>query len=358
MRENLSNFATTTLVAPGLAAATGAGGTFTLTDASQFPVTSGGVAPLAAFLLIIDTEVLSATRAAASNTLTVVARGLEGTSAQLHNTGATVSVMWTAGMVARQYAANPDTHHPDVPPLDRLDGSYRVPSSWDDEFDSATSSAALWSLSPALGAGGTLSVNADRRSCLYFRRGDFDTTTYLYTQPFVPSGATGSWKVTARLYHGGRLTTPQGTTGALLAALGVSDATVLPGSGDALTDNQLRITHLLDPALQLATSSSSVPLLTSGIVQAFSTTAGLPASTPNPTLLGATLDNGYHYLRLQYDGPSQTLEALAGTGYSWVSLGCVTRTINVQLLFLRFQALSSASTQQEVTIDWLRVQVS
>ncbi len=97
-RELLANNAQTTLSA---AITTTGATTLTVTSASAFPATG-------TFRVLVDSELMSVT--GVSGTTFTVTRGVEGTSAATHTSGATISqVITAAGLLAAGAASNAQT---------------------------------------------------------------------------------------------------------------------------------------------------------------------------------------------------------------------------------------------------------
>lgn len=175
MRENFTNFATTTLLSPNPLTL---GGT-------SFTVAAGGGAlfPTSNFYVTIDTECMWIT-SRSSDTFTVSIRGYDGTTATTHALGATVQ-----GPIIRQtlyhlWSNIADSYRPEVPPVQLLPAG--TPSSYDNEFESNGS----WTLYPSPGGGTTFATNpGGMLSHLVFLRGTNDNSTYYAYVGFTLSSA-------------------------------------------------------------------------------------------------------------------------------------------------------------------------
>lgn len=341
-KENVTNFATTTLnggitaVATSFAVQTGGGATFP---------TVGTTNPQG-FIVAIDSElILCSARSGDTFTVATGGRGYEGTAAATHANAATVTHSPTAGMLNHLWSNTADSLNANVPPYAR-GGS--APSTWDDEFESQ---AGAWQFNPGMSGGDSLDFNV-AKSCMRFRRADFSNNSYVVYKPFVPGGP--ALTAMCRMSHGARLfalSGPSWYATPLEVSFFVSDQTT-PSATD--TGNMARIDHNLGgynwPILNAGGSAG--PLVSTPIIKATVLNNNVPQN------ISFMPGQGVQYYRIDYDGNGNWY-FWYGDGLTWTGLSSMQKTINVQSIGFRFWISNGVGTitKQEAAIDWLRVSV-
>lgn len=333
VKENFTNFATTTLVTSSLT-----------TGATSFVVSSGQGAlfPTTNFAITMDTEIMFIT-SRSTDTFTVGTRGFDGSTAATHSAGATIQLCSIAYNFNHLWQNTSDTFTPQVPPT-QLGGSA---SSYDHEFE--VGGNALWQLYPSSGlpAGTTFAIGSPLKSHLLLDRASSDTANYT---AYVPFTATPPFVITAKLSQGANFTN---TTGSVSTDLFVSDQTNPTASPD--TGNRIR----LDAIIQTAQTSTwqSQPILipqavTARMIKDVSGTGSqvgsyIFGSPGQPLYLRISCTSGYVWT------------TYLGDGVTYWPFATVTLSFSVQTLGFSFQVGTHPGTStQTAAIDYVRVVTS
>lgn len=362
MRGNFSNFATTNLAG----GASGSGFNMLISDMS-FLVSpgTGSTFPSVtstrpdAFLVAIDTEVMLCS-ARSGDTITVLARGYEGTTVASHTVGAVVVAGPTAGALMEYWAALADTYNPDVPPFMR-GGS--APSAWNDEFETSAQNAGTfgnWTFTPNDG-GQYHSAHYDYRSQCFWQRNSFIGTTYWLYQPFTP-GASVKWTVTVKMSHSVSLNSSQLSEINFFVA-DIANPSVALDSGNRIRiDSGYRPTTITDTTY----GGTSGAVHVHGVAGAYDKAGAFSWMKDLNGRLGGAIAGGLVlgqlYYSLSYDG-GHMYSAWIGDGYTYQFIGYIdTFSFTPASLGFRFYApgatnSSDATSRQYETcmIDWVRV---
>lgn len=330
MKENYSNFATSTLATPSPLTSTG----LTFTCAAG----QGSAFPLANFLCTIDTEVmLIASRS--SDTFTVSQRGFDGTSAASHSVGATVQHCVTQYTLQHLWQNLPDAYNPDTPPAHV--GS--TASQWDNEFESQGS----WTLYPtSLSGTAAFNMNSTLKSHLFMARNGSSGDNQLYSAyiSFTPSAST-PFTVTCKLSEG--LNVPQVGGQRCETHLFVSDQTNPTGGPD--TGNRVR----MDTVVSATASNNAISADTERYARCSRSVNGA-WNSQGPSLTVAS--NAPVYLRLNYDGAGRW-RGFFGDGIIYWLTADFSHTFSFQTLGIQFAAYPSAGNTvfHAAAVDWIRI---
>lgn len=341
MKENVRNFASTTLAASmsfadsSFTVATGTGAAFPSVD-STHPQR---------FVVAVDTELILCSQRT-GDTFTVAQRGFDGTVASSHASGASVTHAMTAGMMDHLWSNVGDAFNMSVPPFAR-GGS--APSAWDDEFESNSGAWTIFPTPPNTGSSDWLDFGVVK-SCMRFQRADLSNIIYHVYKPFTPGDTNTAFTVTAKMSHGARIwgQDPNTVPPFVELSMFVSDQSSISSYDQG---NIARVDHsvrgyqvtLADPVS--GTLTVKMPVLKSAVVNnsTYQSIDFVPA-------------DGNQYVRLYYNG-SGTYLFYVGDGMTWTGIGRAAKRINVATVGFRFLVLNASNTrtEQNVLVDWLRV---
>lgn len=330
MKENYSNFATSTLATPSPLTSTG----LTFTCAAG----QGATFPTSNFLCTIDTEVmLIASRS--SDTFTVSQRGFDGTTAASHSVGATVQHCVTQYTLQHLWQNTRDAYHPDTPPAH----VGLTASQWDNEFESQGS----WTLYPTTLSGtAAFNVNSTLKSHLFLARNGSSGDNQLYSAyiPFTPAAGT-PFTVTMKVSEG--LNTPQNGSQNVETHLFISDQTNPTGGPDS--GNRVRI----DTVVSSAVSSGTILPQSQRYARASKTTNGAWSSQSANVTVSS---NAPVYVRINYDGAGRW-RMFFGDGYIYWLIADFTYSISFQTMGIQFAAYPSGgfTVMHAAAVDWIRV---
>lgn len=356
-RENLTNFATSTLAAPGIGAAdtafsvaTGQGALFPSVSAVPAAGTLGSLPYTPQpFIVAIDSELI-AVSARSADTFTVQTRGYDGTTAASHSTGATVALVIERDMLDRLWGAVADTYNPNVPPYDQY-ANPSAPNGYSDEFDSQSANWTIYPLTSNLGgadSGASIDFATTYRSNLFFQRTTSSTTTYWVYQPITLSAATViKWRWSHGLQFANLANTTQ-LTG--YARFFISDqlnptSSLWAGNGLFLGLGYDQSGVAFYPGTSSTTQNTDLPIFQAA-----------QSASNTYSLLQYALYSGQTHGALSWDGGT-TWTFWVGDGMTWTSVSSVSMSLTPQSMGFRFELANnnSAVVQQSAVIDWIRV---
>lgn len=367
MRENLANFAASTLALTMLS------GDTTLTvnggDGALFPTVDGTHAP---YVICVESELLTVT--AKTGDVLTVTRGAEGTTAVGHTAGVAVVQGISAGVFNHLWGVVPDSANRDVPPWAR--GG--VLGATDSEFESATVESAVWTAFPSSVVQTATSALPATTSAVYwaapssqqisdrwrashlvFTRGDLDGATYTLYKPYTTT-AGAPFRITCKLAHGLRLDNvpANAMSEVLLFVSAASTPTSLAGTsffGLASTYGGGTLSQSAK-LFSYSTVSQSVPMRWA---HAVANQVGNPSGILPATATLAPLGAEAIYLRVAYNGAGGWIASYATPSGGWIGLqGVAGFPLNPASLGVRLSVTNGTAwrTQEEVAIDWVRVE--
>jgi hypothetical protein len=333
VKENFTNFATTTLVTSSIS-----------TSATSFTVSSGQGAlfPTANFAITMDVEVLFIL-SRSTDTFTVGTRGFDNSTAATHSAGAIIQQCALAYNYNHLWQNVPDTNLPDVPPLH----VGNTPSVYDHEFE--TGGNASWVLYPSSGlpSGSIFAIGTAMKSYLVLHRGPVDNTLYTAYVPFTQAAP---WVATCKLSHS--LNAMSASTNTCEAHFFVSDQSNPTSSSD--TGNRIRVDSIIAPIYESGTLFGiNVFNFSTHMVRMNKDVSGTGStiSAFMPVALGSAL-----YLRIAC-ATGGVYTAYVGDGITYWSLATFTTTFSPQSLGFDF-AINQTGYLQTIAIDWVRVVTS
>ncbi len=310
------------------------------------------------FTVQIDSELIVCQQSTTANTLTVLQRGAEGTTAASHASGSYVQQFLTAGLFNHLWANVPDRFNPNVPYNATLGIN---PSAIDDEME-YNSTATNYVLYP-VDNGAALDVSS--WSYLVFnRQGNSTSTYYLYRNVNFASIAP-PFTVTTALHVGTNATistyganslTPQSLWFFLCDQ---TNPTALFGGGD-----RVLVGLVNDPnyAIQTTTGNQAYngnPLTpTSWFVPTIQAQVAVNSVLPaTPSVILA--DPGVRYLRIKVDASSNATISVSLEGIAWhlilASTPC--QITSLKSLGWIFLANNPYQNYQSAAIDFVRLTV-
>jgi hypothetical protein len=338
VKENLTNFATTSLVSPNPLTAAGTSFTVTTNQGALFPTSN--------FLVTIDSEILLIT-SRSGDTFTVGARGYDGSTAASHTAGATVQESITAQIINHLWQNTADTFHADVPPIQQPGGL--TPSIWDNEFEKLGN----WTLYPASPSGSTVwNVSTSLRSHLVLDRSNSDNSIYTAYIAFNPPAST-EFMVTAKVAEAMNFVANPNSTNQVSTWLQVTDQTNPTASVGSGNRFQGKLT--MENATQSSGASNAID---SVMAQAYMYQAVTHAFVSGSSLVVAPMiilpPFIPLYLRIYYNG-NGTYTFLIGNGFTFWPLGQYGgMTFTPQSIAIQFLSTALACTH---AVDFIRVAV-